>query len=385
VRHLAPLTFTFLLAACTGLALDDPIRVDGGAVAGASAERVPEGRVYKGVPYAAPPVAALRWQPPRPVKAWQGVRDVTEYAPVCAQPKRRQPPAYMKLVAPGEEIRELVSGFVFTEGPAADSEGNLAFTDIRAEKIHRWTKAGELELVRDNSGAANGLAYDAAGRLVACEGVNRRVTSMNPEGEITVLADNWQGKRFNRPNDLWIRPDGGIYFTDPHYGIGRWEMEIEGYHVFYIPPGGGPVIRVADNLVKPNGVVGTPDGRALYVADHGASIVYRYTVQPDGSLIDKSLFVEDRADGMTLDELGNLYLTDDTVAIYNPDGRHVLDIEVPERPANVAFGGPDGTTLFITARTSLYAIEMRVRGTGTRWRSQGESEAPSTHGQEEKR
>jgi len=289
------------------------------------------------------------------------------------------------VVAPGGKVRKLAGGFLFTEGPAADAVGNLVFTDIRAAKIHRWTVAGELELVREKSGAANGLAFDAEGNLVACEGGNRRVTSMTPGGGITVLADRWRGKRFNRPNDLWIHPDGGIYFTDPHYGYGDWEQEIEGFHVFYIPPDGGPVIRVADDLVKPNGVVGTSDGRSLYVADHGAARIYRYTIQPDGSLSNKTLFVGDRADGMTLDELGNIYLTDDTVAVYNLEGKHLLDIEVPERPANVAFGGAGGTTLFITARTSLYAIEMRVRGSETQWRSSAVSNAPSAARQQEEK
>jgi gluconolactonase len=275
------------------------------------------------------------------------------------------------LIAPGEEVHKLAGGFRFTEGPVADSEGNLYFTDIRSAKIHRWTVAGELELVRGNTGAANGLAFDADGNLLACEGANRRVTSMGSDGEITVIAESWRGKRFNRPNDLWIRPDGGVYFTDPLYGPGGRETEIDGFHVYFIPPDGGPVIRVADDLVKPNGVVGTPDGGTLYVADHGAARIYRYAIQPDGTLTDKTLFVEDRADGMTLDELGNLYLTDDTVAVYDADGRHLIDIEVPERPANVAFGGRERTTLFITARTSLYAVEMMVTGDRVPRRSPG--------------
>lgn len=178
---------------------------------------------------------------------------------------------------------------------------------------------------------------------------------------MTVLADRYLGKRLNSPNDLWLDMEGGIYFTDPRYG-NRDGLEQDGEHVYYLKPGGSNPVRVIDDLVRPNGVMGTSDGTRLYVADEGSDQTFVYAINSDGTLSDKRLFASQGSDGMTMDEEGNLYLTKSSVAVYSPQGNQIASIEVPERPANVCFGGEDRKTLFITAQTSLYAVRMRVRG-----------------------
>lgn len=268
------------------------------------------------------------------------------------------------VVAPGAEVQKLAGDFRFTEGPAADAKGDVYFTDIPNNRIHQWSLEGELSTFREDSGGANGLYFDKAGNLLACEGGGRRLVSITPGGEVSVLADAYDGKKFNSLNDLWIDPKGGVYFSDPRYG-GRDGMEQDGEHVYYLTPDRTKVIRVIDDMVRPNGVIGTPNGKRLYVTDHGDGKTFAYTVSEDGTLSDKTLFCEEGSDGMTLDMRGNVYLTTDVVAIYNRKGKRIAEIKVPERPANVTFGGQNNRTLFITARTSLYSIDMNVRGAST--------------------
>jgi gluconolactonase len=254
------------------------------------------------------------------------------------------------------EVKQIASGFKFTEGPAVASNGDIYFTDIPNNSIHVWSAKSNLSIFRENSGGANGLMFDSYGNLIVCEGGNRRLTSINPKKSVTVLADNFNVKKFNSPNDLWIDPKGGIYFTDPRYGK-RDNLEQNGEHVYYLSPEGGKIKRVISDMVRPNGIIGTPDGKKLYVADHGDKKIFSYYINNDGSLSNKKLFVGKGSDGMALDSKGNLYLTTDAVLIYNPNGKLLRRIEVPETPANVCFG-KKGKTLFITARTSLYAIRL---------------------------
>ncbi len=269
--------------------------------------------------------------------------------------------AESSLIAPGGEVKKLAGDFAFTEGPVADREGNVFFSDIPNNRIMRWSIDGKLSTFRENSGGANGLAFDKDGNLLACEGVARRLTSMSPDGKITVLADSYDGKKLNSPNDLWIDPRGGVYFSDPRYG-NMEGLEQGGFYVFHLPPGGKQLIRVIDDMVKPNGVLGSADGKQLFVADASGGKTYVYAIQADGSLADKKLFAEQGSDGLARDELGNIYLTGGGINVYGPDGKQLETIAVPEGPANLKFGGPDRKTLFITARTSLYAVPMRVRG-----------------------
>lgn len=265
------------------------------------------------------------------------------------------------LVAEGAGVEKLAGGFEFTEGPACDAVGNIYFSDIPNSRIHKWSVGGKLTTFRENSGRANGLFFDKNGNLLACEGGDRQVTSISPKGEVTVLADRFNGKKLNSPNDLWIDPNGGVYFTDPRYGS-QDDLQQDGFHVYYLPPDNGELVRVIDDLVKPNGIIGTSDGKRLYVADPGADKTYVYRVNSDGSLADRRLAAPEGSDGMTLDEKGNLYLTRDGVEVYSPDGTKIGTMETPERPANVTFGGKDRKTLFITARTGLYSLAMNVRG-----------------------
>ncbi len=270
-----------------------------------------------------------------------------------------------QIVAAGAQAKKLAGDFKFTEGPAADAQGNVYFTDIPANLILKWFVAdGKLSTFLANSGGANGLYFDKDGNLLACQGGDRRLVSISPKGEITVLADKYEGKRFNSPNDLWIDPNGGVYFTDPRYGS-RDGMEIEGEHVYYLTPDRKKVIRVVSDMVRPNGVIGTPNGRRLYVADHGANKTYSYRIGGDGTLSDKQLFAEQGSDGLAIDARGNVYLTGKGIAVYSRQGEKVAEIPVPEGPANLTFGGADNQTLFITARTSLYSIPTEVRGART--------------------
>ncbi|MBN1510321.1 MAG: SMP-30/gluconolactonase/LRE family protein [Sedimentisphaerales bacterium] len=277
------------------------------------------------------------------------------------------------VVAPGAEVKKLAGDFRFTEGPAADAQGNVYFSDIPNNRILKWSVpdgvetqnlASLLSTFLENSGGANGLYFDKDGNLLACQGGERRLVSISPKGEVTVLADKYEGKKFNSLNDLWIDPKGGVYFSDPRYG-NREGMEQDGEHVYYLTPDHKKVIRVISDMVRPNGVIGTPNGRRLYVADHGAGKTYAYRVNEDGTLSNKQLFAPEGADGMTIDSQGNVYLTGKAVVIYNRRGEKIQEIQIPEGPSNVTFGGKDSKTLFITARTSFYSIPMEVKGTPT--------------------
>jgi len=268
------------------------------------------------------------------------------------------------VVAPGAKVEKLAGDFKFTEGVASDAEGNVFFSDIPNNRIHKWSLDGKLSTFRENSGGSNGLYVDKKGNILTCEGGGRRLVSIDPKGNVIVLADKYQDKRFNSLNDLWIDPKGGIYFTDPRYGQ-RDDMEQDGEHVYYLSPDRKKLIRVINDMVRPNGIIGTADGKLLYVADHGGNKTFVYTINKDGTLSNKKLFAPEGSDGMTIDNEGNVYLTTKVVAVYNSKGQKIETIEVPEGPANLCFGGKDKQTLFITARTSLYSLRTRVKGIGS--------------------
>ena len=273
------------------------------------------------------------------------------------------------LVAKGSTVEKLADGFQFTEGPASDSRGNLYFTDLPASKIHRLSANGTLSTFIESSGNANGLFFDKKGNLLACQGGEGRIVSYDPKGKMTVLADKYNGKRFNQPNDLWVDPEGGVYFSDPIYG--RGDNVQGGYHVYYLNPAHNKVIRVIDNMKTPNGLVGPKDGKTLYVTDWGSKKTYKYAINSDGTLSNQEFFAPVACDGMTIDSEGNVYLTASSVEIYDPAGKKIKEIKVPsanERPTNVAFGGKDGKTLYITTAPtgrgtiSVYSIRMNVQG-----------------------
>ncbi len=287
------------------------------------------------------------------------------------KPAKKETAKGKSLMADGAEVKKMAGDFKFTEGPAGDVLGNVYFSDIPNNRILKWSLDGKLSTFLENSGGANGLYFDKEGNLLACQGGERRLVSLSPKGEVTVLADKYQGKKFNSPNDLWIDPKGGVYFSDPIYGS-KEGKEQGGEYVYYLTPDHKSVLRVISDLVRPNGLIGTADGKTLYVADHGAGKTYSYQIKEDGTLLDKQLFASEGSDGMTIDNRGNVYLTTKVVAVYNSKGKRIDEIEVPEQPANVTFAGADNRTLFITARTSLYAVDMRVRGAPTPIRPEGQ-------------
>jgi gluconolactonase len=253
-------------------------------------------------------------------------------------------------------LQAVTGSYQFAEGPAADKSGNIYFSDIDTGKIYRWSPDGRVSVFLAGLNKPDGLAFDTNGNLIACEGGAGRVISIDPQGQITALADHYNGARFNEPNDLWIDPLGGIYFTDPAYQSKKVQA---GEAVYFLAPDRQQVTRVIDDLVRPNGVVGTADGKTLYVADQGAGKTYAYTINADGSLSNKKLFAPTGSDGMELDASGNLYLTvPNQVEVFDANGNHVRDIPTTENPTNVAFAGKDGQTLFITARTAVYTLPL---------------------------
>lgn len=265
------------------------------------------------------------------------------------------------IMVPGAKLEKVADGFTFTEGVASDARGNVYFSDIPASRIHYYDHTNQGKIFLENSNRANGLHVDQTGNIIACEGAEGgRLVQVSPEGSVSIIAEGYDGKSFNSPNDLWESPNGGFYMTDPRYGRSRDNLPQDGEHVYYITRDRKKVVRVTDDLVRPNGVTGSVDGSILYVADPGSGKTYRYTILKDGTLTDKQLFADEGSDGMTIDSQGNVYLTNTAVKVYNPAGRLIETIEVPESPTNVAFGGKNGKTLYITARTSVYKLEMRV-------------------------
>lgn len=262
-------------------------------------------------------------------------------------------------------VEKLVGDFKFTEGPAVDAEGNVYFTDIPNHLILIWSIGNKLDTFRVKSGRANGLYFDKGNNLLVCEGEKGQITSTSPNGTKTPIATEYDGKRFNQSNDLWPDQKGGVYFTDPKYGKDSEELSQDGMHVYYIVPDRSSVIRVCDDLEKPNGIIGTPDGKTIYITDAQAGKTYQYEIQEDGSLTNKTLFVELGCDGMTTDQEGRIYLTPrgkSSVDIYSASGHLIDSIEVPERPSNVCFGGKERNQLFITARTSIYRVNLDTKG-----------------------
>lgn len=271
------------------------------------------------------------------------------------------------VIAPGEKAVLLASSFKFTEGPAADAEGNVFFTDQPNDRICKWSVDGKLTDFMKPAGRSNGMFFDKQGNLWTCADMNNELWKIDPQGKVTVVVRNYQGKLLNGPNDLWIAPNGGIYFSDPLYKRDYWTrnpaMQQDGQHVYYLAPGATEPVRVTTDLTQPNGIRGTPDGKLLYVADIGARKTYRYKINPDGTLSDKTLFCSMGSDGMTMDNEGNVYLTGRGVTVFNPEGKQIDQIPIDKGwTANVAFGGKNRDTLFITASDSLYAIKTRVKG-----------------------
>lgn len=259
--------------------------------------------------------------------------------------------------------------FKFTEGPAVDKAGNVFFTDQPNDKIWKYDTSGKLSVFLEKAGRANGLYFDKQGNLLACADEQNQLWSITPNGAITVLLQDVQGHRFNGPNDLWVHPSSGrIYFTDPYYQRDYWtrtapDPNLGGQKVYVLSKGQKQAAVADDQLQQPNGIIGTPDGRQLYVADIKANKTYRYQIAADGQLSNRQLFVAQGSDGMTVDSEGNVYLTGKGVTVYNRAGQKIQHIDVPaDWTANVCFGGRDRKTLFITASEAVFILPMRVKG-----------------------
>jgi gluconolactonase len=280
-------------------------------------------------------------------------------------------PRFAAVPLPGGKVERLWDGGTWTEGPVWFPEGYLIWSDIPANLMLLWDETtGAVRVFRHPSGGANGNTSDRLGRLVTCEGSTRRVTRTDVSGQLTVLADRVGGLRFNAPNDVVEKSDGTIWFTDPSYGGPDYEgaREMSGCHVWRLDLTTNSLTQMTDDMVMPNGLAFSPDESLLYVVDTGSTEgpehpnhIRRFRVTPDG-LIGGEVFASSHAksfDGLRLDRAGNLWCGDaDGVHCYAPDGRMIGRIVLPERAANLTFGGKDGGWLFMTATTSLYRVPV---------------------------
>jgi Gluconolactonase len=270
------------------------------------------------------------------------------------------------IVADGATPQLIARTFAFTEGPTADKKGNIYFTDQPNNKIWKYGTDGSLSLYLDSAGRSNGLYIDKKGNLLSCADEKNQIWSIDSKKKITVLVNDLDGKKLNGPNDLWAAPNGNIYFTDPYYQRTWWTRtrpEIDQEKVYMLERSSGAIVPLVDSLQRPNGIVGTKDGKYLYVADIKGNKTYRYTIERDGRLSNGQLFVNMGSDGMTIDNQDNVYLTGRGVTVFNSQGQQIAHIPIPEKwTANVAFGGKKKNKLFITASEAVYVLDMKVRG-----------------------
>ena len=269
------------------------------------------------------------------------------------------------IVAKNAEIKKAGTGYAFTEGPAVAKDGKVYFTDQPNDHIYVWDEKKGVSLWSDETGRSNGMYFNNDGQLLACADLHNQIVLFDKNKKMQVVYENYDGKHLNGPNDLWITPNGGIYFTDPYYHRNYWQeghKEVQDARGVYYLSTEGKITRVIDDYKQPNGLIGTPDGKTLYVADINDRKIWKYDIQPDGTLANKTFFAPNGSDGMTIDNRGNVYLTMGKVWVYSPSGELIREIEVPESPSNVCFGGKKRNTLFITARTSVYTLKMNVKG-----------------------
>jgi gluconolactonase len=269
------------------------------------------------------------------------------------------------LIAKKAKIEQAGSGYTFTEGPAIAPDGRVYFTDQPNDRIYVWHEKKGIELWLEGTGRSNGMYFNSRGRLVTCADEKNQIAYFDDNKKLVPVHQGYDGKHLNAPNDLWISPQGGLYFTDPYYHRPWWPeghteiQEVRG--VYYLSPDGS-ITRVVSDFKTPNGIIGTPDGKILYIADIQADVTWKYDIKPDGTLTNKTLFAPKGSDGMTIDNEGNVYLTSGKVWVYNPKGELIEEIQFPEAPANVCFGGKYRDILFVTARTGVYTLRMNVKG-----------------------
>lgn len=276
-------------------------------------------------------------------------------------------PLMSDILQPNATLERIATGFQFTEGPLWMPDGFLIFSDIPANKIYKLV-GSKAEVYREPSGNSNGLTIDLQGRVIACEHGNRRVSRENG-GKVVAIAERYEGKRLNSPNDAVVKSDGSVYFTDPPYGVAENDRELDFQGVYRLAPDGKLTLLVKD-FDRPNGVVFSPDEKVMYIGDSSdRKHIKAFDVKPDGALANGRMFADLKSDkegppdGMKVDKKGNLYSTGPMgIWIYAPSGKHIGTIDVPEVPSNCAWGDRDHKTLYITARTSVYRIRTRIGG-----------------------
>lgn len=284
---------------------------------------------------------------------------------------------FRRCVPADAKVTKLAGDFTFTEGPTwVKAGGFLVFSDIPKDELRQWRPGGGVTTYRSPSHNANGNTTDREGRLVTCEHSGRRVAIQEKDGKVRTLVDSFEGKKFNSPNDVVVKSDGTLWFTDPDYGLKtnpttkqKEGREQPGNYVYRHDPKSGRTTALVKDFVNPNGLAFSPDEKKLYVADSGTPKHIRvFDVKADGTLGGGKVFCRiDKGvpDGIRVDQAGRVWSSaGDGVQIFSPDGTLVGRILVPESPANLCFGGDDGKTLFMTARTSLYSIKVAVAGAG---------------------
>ena len=286
------------------------------------------------------------------------------------------------LVAPGEKVKKLAGDMKFTEGPVwLPAKKTLVFSDIPNSKLMQWNEKDGLSVFRESE-QSNGNILDLEGRLITCQHAARNIVRTEADGKLKVLVDKVEGKRLNSPNDVAVRSDGTLWFTDPSWGLSG-KGDLPGCWVYKLDPATGKIEPNIKDLAMPNGINFSPDESRIYVADTGgntknpdpefhkkAAGIHCYEVSKDGQLGKKLFAIEHGSDGMCVDVKGNLYTTSGKIMIHNADGKLIESIDVPEGPANCTFGGEDMKTLFITAKTSLYSVKMKNAGAkpvGAKW------------------
>jgi gluconolactonase len=265
---------------------------------------------------------------------------------------------------PGDRIERIAGGFRFTEGPAWSREGFLLFSDVPGGRIMKYVPGEKPSVFREDSNGASGNAFDSQGRFYSCESHTRRVVRMDKKGDIQVLADKWEGKRLNAPNDIVARRDGHVYFTDPAFGNQADTRELDFYGVYHITPK-GELRLIAKPAGRPNGIAFSANGRVLYVANSDEHNVRTYDVDHNGEVSNERVAISGLngvPNGIRVDEKGNVYVAADGLAMYDVHGMLIETLQFPEKPANCAFGDSDLETLYITARTSLYRVRRAVKG-----------------------
>jgi gluconolactonase len=262
------------------------------------------------------------------------------------------------------KVERVATGYRFTEGPAWSKDGHLVFSDVPNNRILKMVPGQTPAIFRDKSEGANGNFFDDKGRLYTCESVSRRVTRTDTKGNVEVLAEKYEGKRLNAPNDIVVRRDGHAWFTDPAFGNQADNRELTFFGVYHLTPK-NEISTVWRGDTRPNGIALSPNGRILYVADSDARAVRAFDIDRQGNASGERILiknVEGVPDGLRVDERGNLWLAAKGVILYAPDGKLVKLIDIAETPANLTFGDPDLQTLYVTARTSVYRFRAPVKG-----------------------